>query len=441
MAKFRDPKVRIASQYAKQRRTIRRPSHPFYISQQPFAITPFVISPVIPGETLKNCLVQSRAVTHPIKHPLIGWWMEYFLFYVRLVDLEHHVGAEDFREMLLNPAKDMSSYEEALDVGTYNPAGGINFTQLCLETVTEWYFRDDGEDWDVATLNGYPLAQISGRNWMDSLTLEPDLRADRDVNVDLNDDGDITAREIMEAQQQWHAIREAGLEDMDYEDYVRTYGIQIREADPSPRLYRPELLRYSRDWQYPTNIVDPTSGVPSSAVSWASAFRADKDRFFKEPGFLFGVSVARPKIYVSQQRGSLAHMMKSVFQWLPAVLSDQYEKGFLKVPADEGPLPNIFEVPAVDPEDPDVPVPYNVDIRDLFTYGDQFTNVDPTTQAGFLPLVTEDGKRRYPSSTAIDGLFAAGSPSASNARIRQDGIVTLAIAGRIKDQTPKGVAI
>lgn len=431
MAKYRDPKLRISSAYARQRRKIRRPQHPFLIQQRPFQIVPFLLSPVIPGETMKNALVQSRTVTNPIKHPLIGWWLEHYLFYVRLVDIEYHEGHDDFRSMLLDPSKDMSAHVEAANQNFYHPPGGINWTQKCLETVTEWFFRDEGEDWDEAMLGAYPMAQISGRSWLDSLTRDSEKRTDREVNLDMDGDGNITVREMLEAQQHWQAIREAGLEDMDYEDYIRTYGIQVRQPDTSPTIHRPEVLRYSREWQYPTNIVDPATGVPSSAVSWAVAFRADKDRFFKEPGFIFGASVARPKVYLADTVGSLIHMSKSVYSWLPAVLADQYEKGFLEIPHAEGPLAGRIKDDALANED------YWVDVRDAFTHGDQFTNLNPTQAEGFLSIVKADGSQRYPNDVDIDKLFT----SAEKNVIRQDGIVTFAIAGRITDNTPSSVPL
>lgn len=431
--KSRDPKIRVSSAYRGTKRRIRRPQHPFQLRTRPFQIQPFLIAPIIPGETLKNALVQSRVVTDPIKHPLVGWWTEYFMFYVKHRDIGYHLGSDALEQMVLNPQWDPGSLEEAADVKMYHAGGGINYTRLCLETITEWFFRDQGEDWDVATLDTLPLAQITGRDWKDSLTLEQDRRTDNKVNLDLNSDGSIYVDEMMEAQMHWEALRSAGLEQMDYEDYLRTFGVQTREPDASPNLYRPELLRYSREWTYPTNTVNPETGVPASAASWAIAFRADKDRFFREPGFVFGVTVTRPKVYAGQQVGSLAGEMKSVFSWLPAVLHSQYEKAILTIAADEGPLPDLFEQPG----DPDpVPASYSIDVRDLLVYGDQFVNFAADNAGSFMSTIMADGSRRYPDATSIDNLFASG-----NKTVRQDGIVTLAIAGRQVDRTPTGLPV
>ena len=54
MAKYRDPKVRVAKPYANVRRSLRSPSHPFQIRTRPFQIQPFLCSPVLPGETLNK---------------------------------------------------------------------------------------------------------------------------------------------------------------------------------------------------------------------------------------------------------------------------------------------------------------------------------------------------------------------------------------------------
>ena len=92
MAKSNDPKVRVARPYAGVKRVQRAPAHPFSLKTRPFQIQPFLISPVLPGETLTNLVHQSRTVTKPIKDPLLGWWTEHYYFYVRLRDIEYHLG-------------------------------------------------------------------------------------------------------------------------------------------------------------------------------------------------------------------------------------------------------------------------------------------------------------------------------------------------------------
>ena len=296
-----------------------------------------------------------------------------------------------------------------------------------MQTVVEYYFRDQGEDWDESTLDGLPLTQVANKSWLDSLTLEDEKRdADRDVNMDLNNDGDITVQEALDAQSIWQAQRDAGVEQMDYEDWIRTFGITIPEEPTSFNEHKPELLRYSRQWQYPVNTVDPATGTPSSAVSWVSAFTADKNRLFKEPGFIIGLQVSKPKVYIRDVKGSLAGFMETLENWLPALSHSHYEKGFKQFAAAGGPAPNLFV------DEADAPQGYWVDIRDLLVHGDQFLNFDPAGASTALSVLTETGGSRYPLTSQIDGLFKDPLKN----WIDTDGIVNPRISGRQRDRTP-----
>ena len=73
--------------YGRTSRTPRRPQHTFAIEARPWQLVPFFIAPVLPGETMKNMLFQARIVSDPIKNPLIGWWAEFFFWYVKHRDL------------------------------------------------------------------------------------------------------------------------------------------------------------------------------------------------------------------------------------------------------------------------------------------------------------------------------------------------------------------
>lgn len=433
MAKYRDPKVSVAPAYRALKRQIRSPQHPFQLRTRPFQIQPFVVAPVLPGETLTNALIQSRVVTDPLVPPgLVGWWTEYFLFFVKLRDLDFHedpTGAtKAYEQMVINPSAGGSGIHDAAKAANYH-IYGVDWTQKCLETVTEYYFRDQGENWDAATLDTMPLAQITGKSWLDSLTPASDLR-DRDVDMDMNLDGDITVQESLEAQQLWQAMRDAGVEEMDYEDYLRTFGTKMEgqaDVSTSPNLFKPELLRYSRNWTYPVNIVDPATGVPSTAASWAIAFRADKARFFKEPGFVFGVTVTRPKTYVKDQDGALVGALDKMQYWLPALLHNNYEMAFRNFDDAEGPVKDLFT---------GTEASYWVDMRDLFIHGDQLINFDPANAASAVSCLTAAGAKRYPDATTVDALF-----NGANKLIRQDGVCHLQIKGRQRDRTPTGVAI
>lgn len=430
----RDPRVRPASAYASSKRSIRSPKHPFQLRTKPFQIQPFMLSPVLPGETLKNLVLQSRVVTKPIKQSLVGWWCEYYIFYVKLRDIEQWKGTPFLDGMVTapgsyNPATIRAAIGSGADAKYYHSAGGTNWAKAALGCVVEYFFRDEGEAWDNVTLDGMPLAQIAGKNWMDSLTLNDVKRTDRDFDLDLNNNGDLSATEFLTGMEQYNALRDAGLETMDYEDWIATFGVSVPERDDSkPNKYRPELVRYFRQWQYPVNTVEPTTGVPSSAVSWINAFRADKDRYFKEPGFILGLTVQKPKVYIKDQLGGLSSFMESLENWLPALTHDQYEKGFMSFAANAGPLASKIGNTAFEA--------YWVDLRDLLMYGDQFINFAPDTATSALSIfsgVTDEHTTRYPKAADIDGLFVN-----SGDYIQTDGVVDMSIAGKQMDRTPRG---
>lgn len=418
-----DPRISIAPAYAATKRKMRRPQHTFQLQMRPWQIQPFMIAPVLPGETLKNLTLQDRIVSDPLKPAmkLIGWWAEHFFFYVKHRDfLEPERAA--MSGMMLDPAANMASYKVgAYDAATYTFNGGMDFVKFCLKTVVEAYFRDEGEAWDTKLIDGIPQAQIFGKghnNWTDSFTLNAAKR-DRDVPVPDN------MEDLDDAMQHWMALRDAGLVTMDYEDFIRTYGVKVRQDEASIELHRPELIRYLRDWTYPTNVVEPTTGVPTSAAAWSVTERADKDRFFAEPGFIFGVTVQRPKVYMGRLYGAMVGGMDDVYTWLPAVLQDHYEMAFKHFAEGAGPAYNTAATGG-----------YWVDIRDLFIHGDQFSNYNVEYTNSPAALTVPDpttGNVRYAADADIDEMFAGVTDPVR--RIRHDGVVSLGILGRQEDRT------
>ena len=138
---------------------------------------------------------------------------------------------------------------------------------MCLQHVVSEYFRDGGEDWNIALgPNGLPLAKIYGKGHGDGaerLTLAAEYE---DRRVDLIQGGHLYADDLPKMVQHWQALQDAGLTDMDYQDFMRTYGSNVREDETSPNLHRAEDFWSLREFTYPTNTVDGTTGVPAVAV-------------------------------------------------------------------------------------------------------------------------------------------------------------------------------
>jgi len=394
---------------------MRRPQHRWQVRHRPWQIQPICIAPVLPGETLKNILFQSRAVTDPIKSKLIGWWLEYYFFYCKHRDLD---ARDTMVNMALETSETLASLNEAASFQYFHYASHPNFVKLCLKRIVEEYFRVEGEAWDVALLpvtTGLPMAAIDDMSWMDSMVPSASM-PDTDIDMTGTDTVDIDA-----AMNAWEYMRAMNLTQMSYEDYLSTFGVRgAQRLEP----HKPELLRYVRNWTYPSNTIDPTSGAASSACSWSISERADKDRFFTEPGWVIGCTIARPKVYLRKQEGSMADGLNSALNWLPAIMRDDPWTSLKKFADNTGPVGTVNTDAGG----------YWVDLRDLLLYGDQFWNFDPAlvTDGSFVDLPTAALQRRYAVSADADGLFVSAAPAN---QVRQDGIAHLSILGTQVDQT------
>lgn len=404
-------------QAAAQRRVLRRPTHTFQLlRQRPFGVSPFMIAPVLPGETLKNLTFQARCVTDPVKNPLVGWWLEHAFFYVKLRDLTAQAAVET---MILDPDAGISSLNDGTAAGRYYHFNGPNWVKLCMEPIIREYFRDEGETWDAQLIDGLPKAQHSVKNWMDSVFALSEMPNDA-ISGNAEDFDDFYKRWTM-----WMQLRNQKLVNMTFEEYLGTYGVKV----PNSTAGIPELLRTVRQWQYPSNTIDPADGSPTSAISWSVAERADKDRFFAEPGFIVGVSVCRPKIYFYNQREHASHLLTHQANWMPAILKDDPTTSLKEMAAGTGPLGGTYSAAA-----------YMVDVRDLFVHGDQFfdtfsTDIGAGNQVQ-LPLNTGHTPSLYVPDADIADLFVDDTnTSTSKHMVRQDGVVNLSILGTQIDHT------
>lgn len=407
--------VKLTSALARTGRKTRNPVYNWNLETMPWQIQPFCLAPVLPGETMKNIKFQARVVSDPIRNPLIGWHKEYYWFYVKLRDM---TGKEDFEDMMLDINKDMGAYNEAASAKYYH-AYGINWARRATECVVQEYFRAEEEVIGVSTINGTPGAALNIDDWLSSAVKSTEYDDFNDVDVDLDADDTITVGEMDKARQVYEYARAGGLTDMDFEDYLRTFGIRLPTAEQN----RPELLRFSREWTYPTNTIDPVSGAPSSAVVWSIADRADKDRFFKEPGFILGLTVTRPKVYLSNKKGSPAGLLRNAFAWLPAIMRDDPYTSMIHVAdANNGPLQNQAGG-------------YWFDMKDYFLYGDQLVNYATSTEKkNMIALPSDQLQKRYPSEAMAKSFFV--DSAGTKFLIKEDGRADITILGSLVDTTP-----
>lgn len=402
-------------------RRIRRPVHNFYVQHRPWQIAPFMIAPVLPGETMRNLLLQSNAVTDPIKNSLIGWWLEHYFFYVKLRDLDART---TISAAMLDLTQSLSSLNEAANVQYYHGWTTIPWLKLALKRIVEEHFRQPGEAWDTWTINGLPAAKARfGNDLLDSaVTATQKALNAADVELTIGADDKFTMSEFEGLFEKWQMAKQYGFKDITFEDYLAEQGVNVPVQDDTQVTHVPELIRFVRNWQVPSNTVNPSTGGVASAVRWVVTERADKDRFFTEPGFVIGLSIARPKIYYSKQAGSAVGVMTDALSWLPDVIAgnDPF-MGLRQLASGSNLLSSQTDG-------------YWIDLVDLFEYGEQFVNFSlATTGVGLVALPTAALQKRYCASTDADNLFV--DTTAGVGKMSQDGSVSMMIATKARDMT------
>lgn len=429
-------------------RVPRRPQHRHFVSHHPYVLQPFMIAPVLPGETLKSLKMQCRCVTDPIKSRLVGWWLEHYYFYVPLTAFLESVapgidedtgsltggGLSSMQTMLMDISSPLTGTGDAVisPPYSYTATDGYNFIEKCLFTVVDGFFRDADEGVLQNFADGLqpdmPIAKLRCNDVTQSLFKASEIPAPASgvVLTDATiDPAELT--ELDTVYQTWLLLTQKGLIKKTYEQYLADFGVRTPEALPMASL---ELIRVSNEWQYPSNTVEPTTGVPSSAVSWSVQLSADKDRFIREPGFIFGVTCARPKSYRSYQAGSISSYLTTALDWMPAALKEKVHLSMKTFAATTGPYASVFPTSS-----------YTVDMRDLFTHGDQYlSDIGSTARANALSIQDETDPLHYAhtypvfaGATGVEGLFA-GVTDATRL-VHQDGMTSLHILGTQLDHT------
>ena len=188
-----------------------------------------------------------------------------------------------------------------------------------------------------------------------------------------------------------------------------------------------------KEWKYPSNTIDADTGEPSSTVSWSIAERADKDRYFLEPGFVIGVTIARPKLMLKGTAPRLGIcMLDSAMAWLPAIMAAAPQTSMKEYLAGTGPLSAIYPSGSSD---------YVVDVRDLFVYGDIAHRKPGTGTEYFLPWadIAASGlpsgpthhQSQYWKQSDMPALFVDNTKP----YVLQDGVVSMTVLGTQVDHT------
>lgn len=397
------PDVRLEDQRSLTVRRTRSPQHTWNTTLLPWSQVPVMVAPVLAGETMKNAVIQARVMSSPVVSSVQGWWLEFYLFYVRVGDLDE---ADIIRAAIADPSQSMSSIAQgALPAYYHYHAGTPCYGLMCHKVVSRAYFRGEGETWNSNMVGSYPAVQVAGKSWIDSLHTNAEAGSPTDSDLWLK---------------QWAAfqnLRNAKLTTNTWSEYLAKSGVKVPpQLVENVQDYRiPELVRFVRDFAYPVPTVDNATGLVRSTVQWSLAERIDKRRYFAEPGWLFGLMVVRPKVYYGKQ-----------FQNMTDTIQNE-AAGFLPPEFETDPHTSL-NTGGIDNYVTDgTATTCWFDRRDLFLYGDQYLG-SPTSAGVTVALPAADlSNKKYPTSTDAHAMFVDTTAGA----VAADGICTLRIASRI----------
>ena len=264
--------------------------------------------------------------------------------------------------------------------------------------------------------NAYSKVRINYPGWWES------IKTDASLDSGLGGIADDTilgttaldqVSEVARAIETYNNLRMLGVTNLEYDDWLRSFGVSIA----APVDDRPELLRYTREWQYPSNAVsvDATAQRVSSVLSWTIRERADKDRFFKEPGVVLGLCVARPKLFHNKAEAGIGKL-KTAIAWQTPLIGGGFQS-YQPVVGMTG---------------------YQFDTLDLLNHGDQFR----FATRGSLPTGCTftwpaNGVFGYMTDADINALFVDGA----SGYVKLDGVATFSVATHAvgPDATPATV--
>lgn len=403
-----------------QRRTRknRSPNFPVAGRMKPFGLYPIMAHPVLPGETMKSFNLKWRTLSMPLKHPLGGSWLETWLVYVKLTDLDRELG-----NMFIDDSYSATAWQAGSSRSAYfTAAGQIDWVRLATHKVHDSYFMDDEET--LRTIDGVRMTKLSNNSWYQNAIFKPadDAPSGADIGADYAE------------LQAWQMMQMMSMTEVTYASYLEQYGVQsIRQAEG-----KPEILRYARSWTLPTNTVEPSTGRPSTAWVWSDEVKADKDKRFTEPGIILCLASVRPKMYQANLRYSMIGELWGFSDWFPAYTLEDPTAGIKTISSASPVFNSGFRSDAGD-------VDINVDMRDLLSHGEQFVNYYGTEPyeipmaAGMVGQDASDNQNlrgEYSNIEAIDDLFSGATDA--DRWCYYEGIAHMNIAGHIQDTTPRG---
>lgn len=395
-------------------RKTRTPAFPIQGGFQPMGLYPYFFTPVLPGETLDRHTLKSTIVSAPVASPLSGAWLETWLFYVRITDIDPALS-----EMFIGTLTDPADYLAATDKPRYfTKSGQIDWCAMATKAVHDAFFINEGEATYMHP-DGVPMIKRINTDGFESAVFAE--------TAPTPGTGPLEGEEISDQLYAFMRMRQMGMGITSYEDYLKTYG--LTQAAPAAKRGEPELLSYRRYWTLPSNVISPEDGSATGAWYWRLDEKNEKNKRFVEPGFIVGYQAVRPKLLDAKIITSQASSLWGFQDWIPSYTLNDPAAGLRNV----DPLTQDWITPPGTSTKDVV-----IDHRDLLSHGEQMRNgggrfTAPTTSFRDWSDSADLPKLRGEYVTTPDLTALWGNPA--SAGLDYDGIVTCTIKGHVVDQT------
>lgn len=394
-------------------RHTRKPVFPIAGTMTPYGLYPILAHPVLPGETLQSASLKMKTVSMPLVNPIEGAWLETWLVYVKLTDID-----PDLATQFIQDTTPTGLYGADSD-RYFAKTGQVAWIKNATLKFHEAYFKHETEPTeDLKTIDGVPRVKLNNRSWYQNMMFKP-----ADDAVPTND-----ASDLYKHLSEYRILQQMSMVEMTYEKYLEQYGAKpAKETEGDP-----EILRFARSWVTPANTVDPSTGAPSSAWLWKDDVTLDKPKRFTEPGFVMAFATIRPKLYQANLASSLIGNQWGFSDWYPIYNQGDPTLGIKSIQTDDavfaaGSRTDVGELEMI------------YDHRDLLAHGEQFVNnfsppyALPVTGALTMEdaAAPEDLRGEYPAQADINALFAG-----TDKVCYYGGMGFLTISGHVVDGTP-----
>lgn len=263
------------------RRSVRSPRHPFDKGLKFGRVSMVHRQIVCPGETITSLSMQARYQSLPVRHPLVGCWVDVQYFYVPM-----RVVWDGWEDFILNKGGTIPKFATPTPLFFDNSANPQRLAGMAYEHIINTFYRTDEDA--VYSYAGEEALSTRSESLAETKLVRGQAQEDQDIDIT---DG-LSVKEIDDAYAQYRY--ETNMNEMSghYSDYLSMHGVDARRAD----VLKAERIARVEDFVFPSKSIDPSDGTTTQSYFGDLKARFDKRRAFPEHGYIIGLMTIRPRI-------------------------------------------------------------------------------------------------------------------------------------------------